>query len=107
MDLAPLRALARDVEFGVHGVPATVGGVPTRVIWLTEQTEQDPPTNELQRASSRRALAIRRDDIPTSPARGTVIDVEAQGFVPASSWVVDSTAELFSDHTRVMVLPSP
>lgn len=107
MDLAPLRELARDIEFAVHGVVADVGGVATRAIWLTEETDQVPITNDMQKASPRRQLALRRDEIPTGPARGTVITLEASGFVPAGSWLVDAASDQFADNGRVVVVPNP
>ena len=104
MDLTGLRALVRSINFATPGVPATVGGVSTRAIWLTPTTENPPAGNDFTRAEPRRSLALRRDEVPTIP-RGTVIYVTEPTQSTPRSWRVDSVEAVQSDHHRVVVVP--
>jgi len=105
VDLAALRSLVREVNFGTHGVAATVDGVPTSIIWLTPVTEQTPGGADFGRNEARRSMAIRRDDVPAVP-RGTVVAVTEHLQAAPSLWKVDSMDAVFSDHHRVVVLPA-
>lgn len=109
MNLAPLRSLAREINFSTHGVSAVVtipGGSPvtTTVIWLTPVIEPSPP-GDFGRSEARRSLAIPRDDLPAVP-RGTRIAVTEHLQASPSSWAVDSMDAIFHDHHRVNVVPA-
>jgi len=109
MDLAGLRSLVREVNFGTHGIPAVVtppdaDPVETRIIWLSPTTDSPPTGNEVRRADARRVMAIRRDDVPAVP-RGTVIEVTEHLLTDPALWKSDAMEEVFSDHHRVVVLP--
>ena len=106
MDLSALRALVRDVNFETHGVPATVtvpDGEPveTRIIWLTP-LDAEVPAGVFQRQEPRRAMAIRRDDIPAVP-RGSLIEVTEHLLTEIPIWVVDGMEATRYDHHRVVV----
>jgi hypothetical protein len=105
MDLAGLRSLVREVNFTTHGVPAIVGGVQTRIIWLTPITEERPGGADFNRADPRRVLAIRRDDVPAVP-RGTSVAVTEHTQEAPSVWTVDAMDQVFPDHYRVTVVPA-
>jgi hypothetical protein len=103
MDLALLRSRVREINFSVHGVPAVVAGVSTRIIWLTPAAEERPP-GDFSRAEPRRSMAIRRDDVPAVP-RGTLVAVTEHLLDAPTHWKVDSMDAVFSDHHRVVVVP--
>ena len=104
MDLAALRSLVREVNFGTHGVDAVVDGVATRIIWLTPVTEPTPG-GDFARSEARRSMAIRRDDVPAVPRDATIAVTEHLLAAP-SLWKVDSMEAVFSDHHRVVVVPA-
>lgn len=111
MDLGPLRALVRDVNFAVLGVDVTVTRpgvylpVATRGIWLPPVVDEVPFGHELARREPRRILALPRSDVDSAP-RGTVIAApESPGSVTVT-WVVDGLAEAQTpEHLRVIVRP--
>jgi len=105
MDLALLRSRVREINFSLHGVPATVDGVATRIIWLVSGQDPRPAGGEFGRADPRRTMALRRDHVPEIP-RGTEILVTEHLLDAPAAWVVDSTDEIRSDHIRVVVKPT-
>jgi hypothetical protein len=109
MNLAPLRSLVREVNFGAHGVDAMVtipDGAPvsTKIIWLTPVTEQRPAGSEFGRSEAIRSMAIRRDVLPAVP-RGSTIAVTEHLLSSPTMWTVDGMEAVFSDHQRVIVVP--
>jgi hypothetical protein len=107
-----LRGLVRDATFGVIGVPATVtipGGDPveTRIIWLTPSQDGAPGAPAVfQRNDPQRAMAIRRDDLPTLPLESLVAVTEPNLEDP-TEWLVDSFLVTEPEHYRVSVRPRP
>src|SRR5690242_9705076 len=119
MDFGSLRALALDVNFSVHGLPATLelatgDRVTTRVIWLTPESDAMPvdeargrwAQDTLQRRDPIRILAVRRSDVPRVP-RGSVVRVAESGGGPIRKWTVDGHERTEADHHRVTVLRDP
>jgi hypothetical protein len=109
VDLAALRSLVREVNFGVHGVAAVVtvpDGEPvaTSVIWLTPASDSAPIGATFQRADPQRRMAIRRDDVPVLP-RGTIVEVTEHLRDETASWSVDSIESVRPDHYKVVVVP--
>lgn len=109
MDVGALRATVREIQFAVHGVPASItvpGGDPveTRIIWLTPVPTDAPEGSTFRREEPRRALAIRRDEVPEIP-RGTVIEVTEHNQTTPDAWVVDSVDRVEQEHVRVLVVP--
>lgn len=107
MDLSNLRSLVREVNFGTHGVAATITvpgapPVPATVIWLTPVSELRPE-GQFPRTEARRSLAVRRDEIPAIP-RQTRIEVAEHLLETPTCWLVDSAEAIFGDHYRVTVV---
>lgn len=107
MDFGALRTLALDVNFSVHGVPATVtveglDPVETRVIWMTPVSEDVPIGADYTRREPIRIAALTRLDVPNVP-RGTVIVAPEKGGGEDVSWVVDGHDRQEADHNRVYV----
>lgn len=110
MNLAPLRALALDLNLSAHGVDVTVTvdsePIVTRGIWLTPTTEALPGGMGVQRHEPIRIMALRRDDVPTVP-RGTLIEAPIRTGDPVQRWTVDSIERVEADQTRVVVIAAP
>lgn len=112
MDLGGLRALALDLNFSAHGVPATVTPSPThdpietRGIWMTPLADLQPVGLDLQRADARRVMALRRDQVPQVPRGAAIIAPELPGG-PLKAWRVDGMERVEADHYRVLVVPDP
>lgn len=109
MDVGALRASVREIQFAVHGVPAIVtipdgDPVETRIIWLTPVPTGIPDGQTFQREEPKRAMAIRRDDVPAVPM-GTIIEVTEHNLESPISWSVDSMDRIEPDHFRVLVVP--
>ena len=109
MDLAALRSLVREVNFGTHGVAAVVtvpDGEPvaTSVIWLTPAADS-APGGSFQRADPQRRMAIRRDEVPALPLK-TIVEVTEHLRTEPASWSVDSIESVRPDHYRVVVIPT-
>lgn len=109
MDLAGLRSVVREIQFGTHGISATVTlpgwpGVSTKIIWLTPVSEERPASADFARHDAKRSMAIRRDDVPSVPL-GTTVAVTEHLQESPSFWVVDSMDAIFQDHHRVVVVP--
>lgn len=107
MALAALRSTLRKVQFSTFGVAASVRvpgqpAVSTTIIWLTPISDDKPLGSGLPRREIQRAVAIRRDDVPSVP-RGTVITVAEHLADASGNWVVDSLDAIFEDHHRVTV----
>lgn len=106
MDLGSLRALALDVNFSAHGVPAIVtlsreDPITTRGIWLQPTTE-DVPVGDFTRREPRRVMALRRDEVPSVP-RGTLIVAPEISGGPDKAWRADGMDRVDADHHRVIV----
>lgn len=109
MDLAPLRSMVREIQFGTFGVPAIVSvpgqpNVSTNIVWLTPVSDDRPTGAEFARLEVRRSMAIRRDGVPSVPL-GTTIAVTEHLLTSPSLWVVDGMDAIFQDHHRVVVRP--
>jgi len=108
VDLALLKSQVREVNFTLHGTPATVtlpegSPVSTRVIWLTPETAE-VPAGGYQRSEARMLVAIRRDDVPAMP-RGTIIASSPPLLAAPALWQVDAMETIRPDHHRVVVVP--
>lgn len=113
MDLGPVRALVLDLNFGVHGVLATVtrpapDNVPieTLGIWLQPVAENFPGGMDFQRREPQRVMALRTDEVPTVP-RGTIITAPEKRGDAVQAWRVDGIDRYDADHVRVVVIPEP
>jgi hypothetical protein len=118
MDLSPLRALVRNLNFAAFSVPVTIEGTPdleTSGIWLTPTTEDQPNGLELRRRERTYILAI-----PTvePPAHGTVVNAPASPAwadlldpPPAPGeilrWRVDGMGGIEADHVRLRLVRAP
>ena len=109
MDIGEIRELTLDINFEVHGLDVTVtrpapddAPIETRGIWLTVETE-DVPGGPFTRREGRRAMAFRKDEVPTAPTGTEILAPEAFGGDDVG-WRVDGTAQIFVDHTRVIVI---
>lgn len=105
MDLGGLRALVRDLNFQAHGVPATVAGVATRIIWVSPATELLPADSDFRRAEPKRTMAIRRDEVPEVPI-GTLVSVTEHGQTVPALWRVDAMEDVQPGHHQVVVVPA-
>lgn len=110
MDLGPLRALALDLNFSAHGVPATVTRpapddipIDTRVIWVTPITQDAPFSGAFAKQEPRRIAALRKDEVPTVPIRTAIVAPEKAGDVERG-WRVDGIEREEADHVRVTVI---
>lgn len=108
MDVGGLRASVREIQFAVHGVPATVtipdgDPVETRIIWYSTGQDPTPGGSQLQYQDQRRGMALRRDDVPEIP-RGTVVEVTEPNREEPISWRVDSIEGIYPEHVRVLVV---
>jgi len=109
VDLALLKAQIREVNFTLHGTPATVTvpeGTPvsTRVIWLTPET-MEVPAGGYQRSEAKVIVAVPRDDVPAIP-RGTLIASAPPLLSAPALWQVDGMETIRPDHHRVVVVPA-
>lgn len=105
-----LRELELETHFDVHGVPATVTRpapeetpIATRVIWPAPTESEFPGGFGNQRSEAIRVMALRRDQVPTVP-KGTRIVAPPDTGGADREWVVDATARIEFDITRVLVL---
>ena len=113
MDLQPLRALVRDLNFDAHGIAVTVTppnetAIATRAIWLGPLVEDLPTGRDINRREPRRIVALRLDEVTDVP-RGTIISVigvpaETIGGV-SGNWQIDGIESTERDHHRVIVTP--
>lgn len=110
MDLAPVRTLVRDVSFRALGVAATVtrpypddAPITTRVVWITSTMGDVPSGLDVQRREARRALALRRDEVPTVP-RGTIILAPDPEGGAANRWRVETPLRIDTATMRVVVV---
>lgn len=110
-----LQELVEDVNFAVHGVPATVTRpfpdetpIETRGIWLTPGlsrpfTEPYPGGAQLQRREPERVIALQRSEVPTVP-RGTRIDAAERIGGAVVAWRVDTVEHVDAGQHRVFVV---
>lgn len=112
MELGSLRALALDVNFSAHGVPATITApdypdpIDTRVIWLTPANEGMPTGSPFLGTTAIRVAAIRRDAIEKVPIGAVIVAPEQEGGINRS-WRVDGHERTEADHHRVYVVLDP
>lgn len=97
MDLSSLQALRLDASFSVLGVAATVTRPPaddtpilTTLIWLSPIEEAQVFGEDRNRIGARKAIALRRSEVPTAPRGTTVVAAEPSGGA-AKTWRVDGT----------------
>lgn len=113
VDLAAIRAIARDVEWNTLGVPVALPLGPDnndlderleiQGIWLTFQPEELPGASSLQRAVPRKVMALRRDEVPTA-ARGLWVEAPEMIGGAVKFWRVDGYLEQRDDHHRVILV---
>lgn len=113
MDLGPLRALVRDLNFAAHGFPITVTRpypddeeIETRGIWVLPLTVDTPGGIEFTRRDPQRVLALRKDEVPTVP-RGTVVLAPEYSGGEDRRWRVEGPERIEADHVRVLVVADP
>ena len=113
MDLGPLRALVRDLNFAAHGFPITVTrpypddeAIETRGIWVLPLTVDGPSQQEFTRRDPNRVIALRKDEVETVP-RGTIIDAPEYSGGTARRWRVEGPERIEADHVRVLVVADP
>jgi len=109
VDFGSVRDVVRDVNWFVHGIPATVTrprevAISTRVIWWTPISDDRPGGFDLQSSRPERVACLRRDEVPTVP-RDTVIEAPERGGGTVKKWHVDGHAVTEADHVRVIVRP--
>lgn len=111
MSLADLMAMVREDTFQVFGTAApalvTVSGagpISTTVIWLTPVPADQPGGSGLQYQEAKRAIAVRRDEVPELPL-GSIIEATEPTLAAPTSWRVDSILQVEPLHWRVLVTP--
>ncbi len=99
--------------FDAFGVPATVTRpapdeepIETTVVWVSAATDDVPSGAELGRKEPRKALSIRRADVPTLPRKTTIEAPESLGG-DVKRWRVDSIERDDVDEIRALVIPEP
>jgi hypothetical protein len=122
MDLSPLRALVRNLNFSTFGVDATIESDPpglfdsiaTRGVWLTPETEDIPGGFDLRRRERSYLLAVPILDIPhgsivLAPASPTWADLLEPPPAPGEilRWQVDGFGSVEADHTRLRLILAP
>jgi hypothetical protein len=109
----PIRALAQDIGFAVHGVPATLTKphpdddvvISATAVWVQPLDEQDPFGQQLKRREPRKVLALKRDAVGTEVPRGTVIVAPERTGDAARTWRVEGLDRVEVDLVRVIVTP--
>ncbi len=117
MDLSPLRALVRNLNFGAFGVDVILESeaesdqIATRGIWLTPETDDQPGALSLRRRERSYVLAVPIMGIPhgsivLAPANPAWADLLEPPPTPGEilEWRVDGFAGLESDHTRLKLI---
>lgn len=120
MDLSPLRALVRNLNFGAFGVDvfleseAESDQIATRGIWLTPETDDQPGALSLRRRERSYILAVPIMGIPhgsivLAPANPAWGDLLEPPPTPGAilRWQVDGFAGIESDHTRLRLILAP
>jgi hypothetical protein len=122
MDLSPLRALVRNLNFAAFGVDAVLesdppGGfdpIATRGIWLSPETEDYPGGADLRRRERSYVLAVPLADVPhgsivLAPLPPFAADLIVPPPPPGAilRWQVDGFAGIESDHTRLRLILAP
>ncbi len=108
MGFSGLRAIVRDRNYSIHGVPANIAP-PTgpsknvTIIWLTPITLTQPG-GEIRRADARRAFGVRTSEISALPRGSVVTAAEAPGEA-AAEFLVDSMDHVEHGEYRVTVVP--
>lgn len=110
MDLSPVRALALDINFSVHGLDCRVtpigeSTIETRCIWTTPSTDASG-FDVLRRQEARRVLALTRLACPDVP-RGSIIEAPDRSGGAELRWRVDGVESAFDDHIRYYVIKDP
>jgi len=106
MDLAPLRALALDLNLTAHGVDVTVtptGGaaVETRGLWETPSTEA--AGFDLRRQEARRVLVLARAAVASAP-RGSIVLAPDRTGGTVLRWRIDGVDRAEDEVLRVFVV---
>jgi hypothetical protein len=104
VDLRGLRATVNRINFAVHGVPARVAGIATRIIWLA-QPPLEVPQGSSQRIQPHRSVAISREEIPALPV-GTLITAAVRAGDPETGWRVDAIDGVEAYFHRCTVVPA-
>ncbi len=122
MDLSPLRALVRNLNFSAFGCDVTIESAPpnvfdtiaTRGIWLTPETDDVPAGLDLRRREPSYVLGVPLLDVP----HGSIVNAPpspawADLLEPPPSpgailrWQVDGFAGVEADHTRLRLVLAP
>lgn len=100
-----------DPIFDAFSVPATVtrpneAPIETTAVWVPggRWADVDRTGVEFLRATRRRVIAFRVDEVPATPAGTLILAPEALGEEP-QYWRVDEFDHLENDLTRVFVMP--
>jgi hypothetical protein len=120
MDLSPLRALVRNLNFAAFGVDTILemdsesDQIATRGIWLTPETDDQPGAMALRRRERSYVLAVPILGIPhgsivLAPANPAWADLLEPPPSPGEilRWQVDGFAGIESDHTRLRLILAP
>ncbi len=116
MDLSPLRALVRNLNFSAFGVDVILESDPiaTRGIWLTPETDDIPGALNLRRRERSYVLAVpifgvKHGAIVLAPADPAWADLLLPPPSPGEilRWQVDGFAGIESDHTRLRLVLAP
>ncbi len=118
MDLSPLRALVRNLNFSAFGVDVNLefdsDTIATRGIWLTPGTDDHPGGFDLRRRERSYVLAVPIFGVPhgaivLAPADPAWADLLLPPPSPGAilRWQVEGFAGLESDHTRLRLVLAP
>lgn len=75
-------------------------------IWMTPSTLDVPVSGGFQRREAKRAMALRRSEVPTVP-HGTVILAALPGVTTATHWRVDAPEIEEAEYVTVTLLAAP
>jgi len=122
MDLSPLRALVRNLNFAAFAVDAILESDPpglfdpiaTRGIWLTPETDDLPGALNLRRRERSYVLAVPLLEVPRgvivlAPPNPAWADLLEPPPAPGAilRWQVDGFAGIESDHTKLRLVLAP
>lgn len=113
MDLSSLRTLVSATAFETLGVDATItrphpdnAPITTRIVWMSPLRDDYPAGADFHRREAVRALAVRRDEVPTVP-RGTIVTAPDPEGGALRRWRVEAPDRVDTATVRVIVVPEP
>lgn len=94
--------------FTTLGVAATVtlaggGPIPATLIWLTRPGQPYPVSAEMAVSEPRRIAAFRRDQVPSLPTTGTIIQAPERAGGPVKSFRVEGVEREDDEVIQVIV----